>query len=268
MILDTLLAKGNLSKMTITALEAQPAANSAPARVTTPDHTYSYTVLVNPGSYRINYALNYNRPQPAGTSSAPAQYVSSDPISFDFELLFDGTGVIPKQPSTNPLEGVPVAGAIAGGIAGIIGGGDDPNDITKQILKFNNIVYEYSGEQHRPRQVQVVWGKLVFFGVLKSLSYQFKLFKPDGTPLRATATVSFENFRNDFLREVIAQPSSPDLTHLRMVKDGDTLPLMCDRIYGDSSLYLQVASANKLLNFRALSVGQQLFFPPVDKFKK
>ena len=263
MILDTLLAKGNLSKMTITALAAEPAANSAPVR-----SGDKFDVLVNPGSYRINYALNYNRTQAPGVSTAPAQYVSSEPISFDFELLFDGTGVIPKQPSTNPLEGVPVAGAIAGAIAGLKVSGDDPNDITKQIRKFNNIVYEYDGKQHRPKIVQVVWGKLVFFGVLKSLSYQFKLFKPDGTPLRATATVSFENHRNDFLREAVDKPSSPDLTHLRTVLEGDTLPLMCHRIYGDSSLYLQVASANKLLNFRALPVGQQLFFPPVDKFRK
>ena len=268
MILDTLLAKGNLSKMTITALRAEPAPDSPPVRPASPDSPDTFTVLVNPGSYRINYALNYNRPQPPGASTSPAQYVSSEPISFDFELLFDGTGVIPKQPSNNPLEGIPIAGAIAGGIAGLITSSDDPNDITKQIRKFNNIVYEYDGKQHRPRIVQVVWGKLVFFGVLKTLSYQFKLFKPDGTPLRATATVSFENHRNDFLREAIDKPSSPDLTHLRTVQDGDTLPLMCHRIYGDSSLYLEVAKANKLLNFRALQVGQQLFFPPIDKFQQ
>lgn len=267
MILDSLLAKGTLTKMSITALEADPAPDSPPVRSSNPDDTYS--VLVNPNSYRINYAINYNRPQTPGNSSAPAQYVNSEPVSIDFEILFDGTGVIPRQPSGNPLEGVPGAGAIAGAIAGLAGGGgDDPNDITKQIIKFNNIVYEYNGEQHRPRKVQIVWGKLVFFGVLKSISYQFKLFKPDGTPLRATASVSFENHRNDFLREAVAQPASPDLTHLRTVQEGDTLPLMCNRIYGDSSLYLEVARANKLLNFRALQSGQQLFFPPIDTSRK
>ncbi len=263
MILDTLLAKGNLTKMTITALADQPKADSAPMKSS--DSADTFEVWVNPGSYRINYALNYNRPKPTGNSDSPPQFVNSEPISFDFELLFDGTGVIPKQPSNNPLEGVPIAGAIAGGIAGLKTSKDDPNDITKRILQFNRIVYDYKGEQHRPRVVQVVWGKLVFFGVLKSLSYQFKLFKPDGTPLRATATVSFENHRNDFLREAIVKAESPDLTHIRTVQEGDTLPLMCYRIYGDTSAYLAVAKANNLLNFRQLEAGQQLFFPPLDQ---
>ncbi|QJW89134.1 hypothetical protein HNV11_06880 [Spirosoma taeanense] len=266
MILDTLLAKGSLTKMTITALEADPAPDSPPVRSSNPDDTL--TVLVNPNTYRINYALNYNRQPPQGASSTSAQYVSSEPISIDFELLFDGTGVIPKMPSNNPLEGVPVAGAIAGAIASLTGGDEEEYDVAKQILKLNNIVYTYEGEQHQPRKVQICWGKLVFFGALKSLSYQFKLFKSDGTPLRATANVSFENHRNDFLREAVQQTASPDLTHRRTVQEGDTLPLMCYRIYGDSSLYLQVAEANKLLNFRALTVGQELFFPPVDNFKK
>ncbi|GAA4400454.1 hypothetical protein GCM10023187_13660 [Nibrella viscosa] len=266
MILDTLLAKGSLTKMTITALEADPAPDSPPIRSASPNDTFS--VLVNPNSYRINYALNYNRQQPQGASSTPAQYASSEPISIDFELLFDGTGVIPKIPSGNPLEGVPGVGAVAGAIAGLLGGEEEAYDVTKQILKFNNIVYTYQGDQHQPRKVQICWGKLVFFGVLKSLSYQFKLFKSDGTPLRAVANASFENHRNDFLREAVQQTSSPDLTHRRTVQEGDTLPLMCHRIYGDSSLYLQVAKVNKLLNFRALTVGQELLFPPINPLKQ
>jgi nucleoid-associated protein YgaU len=49
------------------------------------------------------------------------------------------------------------------------------------------------------------------------------------------------------------------------VKKGDTLPLMCYRIYGDSRYYLQVAMANRLTNFRNLQVGDELFFPPIEK---
>lgn len=261
MILDTLLAKGNLTKMTITALEPNPAADSPPVVSTNPAD--KFTVLVNPNTYRINYSLNYNRQPQQGASSTPAQYVSSEPISIDFEILFDGTGVIPKQPSNNPLEGVPIAGAIAGAIGGLLGG-EESDTVADQIVAFTKLVYEYSGDQHQPKRVQISWGSLVFFGMLKSLNYQFKLFAPDGTPLRAVATVSFESHLPDFLREAINRPSSPDLTHIRTVQEGDTLPLMCYRIYGDSSPYLAVAKANNLLNFRRITVGQNLFFPPLD----
>jgi nucleoid-associated protein YgaU len=93
----------------------------------------------------------------------------------------------------------------------------------------------------------------------------FKLFKPDGTPLRATARAKFKGFVEDDLRVAMENNSSPDLTHVREVKKGDTLPLMSFRIYGDSKYYLEVAKANRITNFRKLEVGQRIFFPPIEK---
>ena len=60
-------------------------------------------------------------------------------------------------------------------------------------------------------------------------------------------------------------PTSPDLTHLRDVKDGDTLPLLVYDIYGDGKFYLEVARVNKLVNFRSLRSATRLSFPPLDK---
>ena len=51
------------------------------------------------------------------------------------------------------------------------------------------------------------------------------------------------------------------------VKKGDTLPLMCFKIYGDSKYYVQVAAVNRLSDFRNLQVGNEIFFPPFDKTK-
>ena len=93
----------------------------------------------------------------------------------------------------------------------------------------------------------------------------FKLFKSDGTPLRATATAKFKGFIEDNLRVALENNTSPDLTHVRIVTEGDTLPLMTYRIYGDSKYYLEVAKVNKITNFRKLKVGQQIFFPPIEK---
>jgi len=61
--------------------------------------------------------------------------------------------------------------------------------------------------------------------------------------------------------------SSPDLTHVRKVKAGDTLPLMCYRIYGDPKYYIQVAKVNGINNFRKLTAGTDIFFPPISKTK-
>ena len=44
---------------------------------------------------------------------------------------------------------------------------------------------------------------------------------------------------------------------------GDTLPLLCDRIYSDPSYYPDVARFNNLSDFRRLQPGQRLHFPPL-----
>jgi nucleoid-associated protein YgaU len=57
--------------------------------------------------------------------------------------------------------------------------------------------------------------------------------------------------------------SSPDLTHSRIVKAGDTLPLLSKEIYGTANHYLWIAQQNQLDDFRNLMPGQRLFFPPL-----
>jgi nucleoid-associated protein YgaU len=69
----------------------------------------------------------------------------------------------------------------------------------------------------------------------------------------------------DDLRVAKENRSSPDLTHYRIVKAGDNLPLMTQRIYGDPKYYLEVARVNKLVNFRNLKPGQAIYFPPIEK---
>ena len=57
--------------------------------------------------------------------------------------------------------------------------------------------------------------------------------------------------------------NSPDLTHLREVVEGDTLPMMCYKIYGDCKYYLQVAEYNEIVNLSYLKPGQIIEFPPL-----
>ena len=105
----------------------------------------------------------------------------------------------------------------------------------------------------------------MFKGALTEMNIEFKLFKPDGTPIRAVAKAKFTGFVEDDLRAAKENNKSPDLTHLRTVKEGDTLPLMSFRIYGDSKYYLEVAKVNNIINFRKLKTGQEIFFPPLQK---
>ena len=250
-----LFDRAKLEKLTLRAFKPSANPNDRPQVSDAPED--SYTVQVNPSSYTLNHLLNYSYHRGQGFSGSEAVYSDSPPVNLEFEFLFDGTGVVPK-PST--LGDVPLVGAIASALSK-----DEPFVVMDEIKKFNALVYEYSGEIHRPRQVLLVWGTLAFPCVLTSVAYRFTLFKEDGTPLRAVAKCSFCESMPVAESELRKNKKSPDLTHLRDVRDGDTLPLLAHEIYGNPQLYLEVARANKLVNFRRLRPASRLSFPPLDK---
>jgi nucleoid-associated protein YgaU len=97
------------------------------------------------------------------------------------------------------------------------------------------------------------------------MKINYKLFRPDGSPVRAEVDAKFKEILDPELRVAQENDQSPDLTHVRTVKDGDTLPLYCKDIYGDPKYYIEVARVNKLISFRNLKVGQRIEFPPLVK---
>ena len=114
-------------------------------------------------------------------------------------------------------------------------------DVQKKIEQFQTVT-GYNGSNHRPNYLKVAWGTLqVKRCVIKSVSIAYKLFKPDGIPLRAVITAAFIDNSDDQTRVALAQDQSPDLTHVRLAKAGDNLPAMCFKIYGDPRYYLDVA---------------------------
>jgi Uncharacterized protein containing LysM domain len=121
------------------------------------------------------------------------------------------------------------------------------------------------GDTHQPRYLKLTWGDLIFKCRLASVVINYSLFDNSGIPLRAELDTEFTGDIETSERLKKENKSSPDLTHSRMVKVGDQLPLMCEAIYGSANYYLKVAKINGLRNFRDLKPGQELFFPPLEK---
>jgi hypothetical protein len=136
--------------------------------------------------------------------------------------------------------------------------------VQEKVERFQTVT-GYNGNIHRPNYLKIGWGTLTIKRcVLKSASIAYKLFKSSGVPLRAVITASFSDNSDDQTRVAMAQDESPDLTHFRVVKAGDSLPSLCTEVYGDPHLYLRVAQANRLDDFRNLVPGMRLRFPPLE----
>lgn len=199
-----------------------------------------FSTLMNPEKYTYHYKIESDDTQAAGTSTVSPKFSKKLPENLELDFVFDRSGVINGYESSDD---------------GII---DD-------IEKFKKVILDYNGDEHKPNYLIISWGTLLFKGSLTEMDVEFKLFKPDGTPVRAVAKAKFQGFVEDDLRAAKENNKSPDLTHYRIVKEGDTLPLMTFQIYGDSKYYLEVAKANNIVNFRKLKTGQQIFFPPLQK---
>jgi len=195
-----------------------------------------FEVMLNPSGYTHGYEICYNEKKAMGQSAPQPkfQHVGGEKVNFD--IVLDGTGVVPgKRP-----------------------------DVKTQIQQLNGIVYQYDGNNHQPDLVRLLWGSFIFFGRLTSMSAEYTLFKPSGEPLRAKVKLAFAGYVSSNEAALKANKTSPDLTHLVEVKAGDTLPLLCFRIYKNSAYYLDVAKANGITNFRDIQPGTRLNFPPVQ----
>ncbi|MEX8518890.1 MAG: peptidoglycan-binding protein [Leptothrix sp. (in: b-proteobacteria)] len=198
-----------------------------------------YEALINPAEFKHSTGISYDKGKTLGEAAASPKFASVNEETVSFSLVLDGTGVLP-------------------------GSGRSPASVKSHIEQLNTVVYNYVGSQHEPPHVRLLWGTLIFFGRLQSMSTQYTLFKPSGEPLRAKLDLSFVGSMSKQESKLVANRSSPDLTHSVVVRQGDTLPLLCQRIYGDPGYYLDVAAFNGLPSFRDLQAGSQLHFPPLE----
>jgi Contractile injection system tube protein len=195
-----------------------------------------FEAYVNPNEITLSYEMEYDSAQGAGTTNSRMNFKKVKPGELALTFFLDGTGASGR-----------------------------PADVQEQVEQFQTVT-GYNGDIHRPNYLKVMWGTLqVKRCVLKSASIAYKLFKPDGVPLRAVVTASFTDNSDDTTRVAMAQDNSPDLTHRRVFKACDTLPLLCNEIYGDPRLFLQVARANCMDDFRNIAPGTVVFFPPLEK---
>lgn len=208
----------------------------------------SMELMFNPTGYKEQHSITYQKKclQGINSSGKSAKYSYTPPGDLAFKFILDGTGV-----SYSGAQGITRA---------IMG-----ESVNKQIADFKKLCLEMDGNIHEPSFLIVRWGDFKFPCRLKTLDITFKLFDESGDPIRAELDVVFVT---DERRETInrrAGKNSPDLTHVRTVKSGDTLPFMCKQIYGSSKHYLFIAQANDLNDFRNLVPGQEIRFPPLPK---
>ena len=207
-----------------------------------------FEAFINPDEYSLTYNVIADKETELGRNGTEGTFIGTEPLEVTLKFFLDGTNVVPIKKTGGKL------------------------DVREKIGDFHKTM-GYEGETHRPRFLRLIWGKGAwlrsnqdcFDCYLKTAAFQYKLFDKEGMPLRAVITSTFVEALAKPPKEAAEGNHSPDLTHVRVVKEGDTLPAMTGAIYGDFKYYLEVARVNNLQDFRNLIPGEKLFFPPFDK---
>lgn len=198
----------------------------------------------NPAELSTSKSASWSRPQAQGASTASQpQFTGANPQSVSMELVFDGW--------------------------------DDPMaDVSHSVMTLFNWTHPPQGStgnlQHPPL-LRFEWGSSRvlqgFKGFLKSVSAKYTLFKPDGTPIRATCQITLE--------EVPQDPSGQNPTsgaresrRSRLLDQGDSLQSVAWREYGDPNLWRALAEFNEIDDPLRVAAGTQILVPSLAEAKR
>lgn len=193
-----------------------------------------HIVMINPATINVGKRIIRNSGEKPHGKQEFSSLAAAAADTLSFELLIDGTGVV-----------------------------DEAKDVHEEVAKLEDLLYSFQSESHQSNFLEIKWGQLLFRGYLTSFQINYTLFDKNGNALRAKLSLSVEGYIPPAKFERDGNFSSPDMTHVKFVKQGDTLAKFCKDIYGDVKYMIQVAQFNQLVNFRKLESGTRLEFPPL-----
>ena len=204
------------------------------------DSAGTFMLSLNPEKVSVSYSINTvesGSAQGSGTNSSQTAAVNNRTVSF--EILLDGTGIVPES-----------------------------GNVADKVKELSKLIWEENKDSHRPNYLVLNWGKVFdnFKCMLQNLRLEYQLFDMEGNPLRAKVNLEFvehENPKKDGGNT--NRRSSPDMSRLHTVRIGDSLPHLCAEYYDNPYLFPEIARINKLVNFRSLEIGSQIYFPPMER---
>jgi len=199
----------------------------AKATITPQDEAPIY-VLFNPNQYSLDQANTLAEVGIPGLSAPILQYVRGNGRTLTMELFFDTW--------------------------------EQQRDVREHTDKIYGLL-DIRGPLHRPPVCVFTWGSFNFDCVAERVGGRFTLFLANGTPVRATLSVTFKEFVE--VEVLVRRPPTESADHAKtyLVRRGDTLASIAAAEYGDPARWRPIAEANRIANPRLLAPGTRLALP-------
>jgi nucleoid-associated protein YgaU len=192
----------------------------------------------NPKQLQITKTAKWKRAaqRNQGSSAAP-EFTGSDPVKLTLEMFLDATDKM-------------------------------DNAVVTTVEKLFALVVptseSLSAQKPCPPVVIFRWGGLTGFAAfVTQVQVTYSLFTPGGTPVRATAQVQIEELTPKFPGQNPTSGSDRARTTHRLI-DGDTLPELAYREYGDPGRWRDIAAVNGIDDPARLRPGTTLLLPSFE----
>lgn len=204
-------------------------------------------VLFNPAEYSIEKGNTFQSTSLPGLATPVTQFVTGNADTLTMELYFDTYAKSSRHGSVTQRE--------------------DVRNYTRKIASLLDI----DPELHAPPICEFTWGPplgtpegIQFTGIIEKVSQKFTFFLDDGTPVRATLSVTFKEYKT--IQQQLAEigRQSADRTKLVEFKEGDALWLYASAEYGDPGQWRVIADNNRIENPRIIEPGKVLELPPLS----
>lgn len=195
-------------------------------------------VLFNPEEYTLNHTNNFANVAIPGMRAPIIQFTHGNMRTLSMDLLFDTVEKhVEADKTVNEAR-------------------SDVRSLTSKVTDLLNI----KAETHAPPILLFTWGDFSFTCVLASTNQRFIMFRPDGVPVRARLTVTFNEYVDaDSLARDARETA--DFTKLHVVKQGETLSSIAAQHYENSQLWRPLALVNGIDDPRSILVGQEIQIP-------
>jgi nucleoid-associated protein YgaU len=207
------------------------------------DAGYGVECLFNPKEYTYSKQNSWEQKPVTGANVPQVTFSGGQPATLQMDLFFDTYAQSINGQAQDVREAY--------------------TDKIWQLMMVDDKLKDQKNKKGRPPTVRFQWGSSWSFNaVITSIQQKFTLFLSDGTPVRATLTVSFQQVQDD--SQLPSQnPTSGGIGGERFwtVVEGDTLGWIAYKEYGDATRWRTIADANSLDDVRDLRPGTTLVIP-------
>jgi len=206
-----------------------------------------FDVLFNPTEFSISKSNEWKYEKVTGTTFTPPSFGGGNPRELTLNLLLD---------------------------ASLLGKTQHVRGITDDLFKMMEVPGGSAGGSSTaaPPFITFTWGsETTFKSVCTQLTVAYKLFRPNGDPIRADVKMTLKQAEPASTASSTGANRGTNPTTranaghgVHTVKDGDTLPSIAYEAYGDATTWRAIADANGIENPLHLRRGRALSLPRMD----